>query len=199
MNRIEKREFLTSKESDTITKIILSLEDDIKRIGPDMYWGTSDNSLTGRYYCFNLLYVDDDVGRRGRTAAGRRVIDHIIRPKLKEIFGSCVVQCWANTFRKGEGIREHRHCESESSPKEFYASVNIFLKGDPSIGTYYEGVKHESKVGLITIFPTDMFHSVPPNPGHDIRVSMAMDVFIGSHEFMSGLVNEQPQRYVYIK
>ena len=193
MNRIEKREFLTSKESDTITKIILSLEDDIKRIGPDMYWGTSDNSLTGRFYCFNLLHVDD-----GRTAAGRRIIDHIIRPKLKEIFGSCVVGCWANTFRKGEGIQEHHH-RDESSPKEFYASLNIFLKGDPSIGTYYESVKHENKVGLITIFPTDMCHSVPPNPGPDIRVSMAMDVFIGSHEFMSNLVNEQPLRYVYIK
>ena len=184
MNRIEKREFLTSKESDTITKIILSLEDDIKRIGPDMYLGTSHNSLTGRYYCFNLLHVD--------------VIDQIIRPKLKEIFGSCVVQCWANTFRKGEGIQEHIH-RDESSSKEFYASLNIFLSGDPSIGTYYEGVKHESEVGWITIFPTDMYHSVPPNPGHDIRVSMAMDVFIGSHEYMSGLVNLQPQRYVYIK
>jgi hypothetical protein len=185
MNYLKKYDFLTPDECDKIIEIILSKENQIKQLGPDNYPGTNTNSLTGRYYCFNFLSIES--------------INSIIAPKLKEIFGPCTVQCWANTFRRGEGIAEHTHVTERTACPEYYASANIFLCGDPTIGTYYEGVKHESKPGQLTIFPPNMLHGVIKNPTDKIRISMAFDIYIGSEKYMKMRALKEPWRYIFIK
>jgi len=147
MKGLKRYDFLTQEECDTIVREILYLEDAVKRLGPDLYVGTSEDSLTGRYHCFNYLNI--------------RIINTIICPKLKEIFGPCVVQCWVNIFRQDEGIDEHRHIYDKSTNIALIGSGNIFLYGDPTTGTYYEGVKHDNKVGELSFFPSDMLHGVP--------------------------------------
>ena len=72
------KKFLTGEESETISSFILETENYVKSIGPDNYMGTSDDSLTGRYWCYN--YLHDMPGE-------------ILIPKIKDIFGECVVQC----------------------------------------------------------------------------------------------------------
>jgi len=183
MNCVKRYDLLTEEESEVISKTVLSLEEDVKHVGPDLYDLTNENSLTGRYHCFNFL--------------SNEVIGSILKPKIRELFGGpVVVQCWANTFRKGEGIMEHKHALSEN--ENFFRSANIFLHGDPTIGTYYEGVKSVNKIGEFVIFPTTMKHSVPPNPMDNIRVSMAMDFYVGHDEFMSQLVATDPRRFIIV-
>ena len=232
MECLKKYDFLTQEECDTIVNKILSLESAVKRLGPDEYRGTSEDSLTGRYKCFNYLNI--------------RSINTIICPKLKEIFGPCVVQCWANIFRQGEGIDHHRHVTERSvnvvinasgkismdkipnagtyanllanifrqgegidehiyidggytGSVEITASGNMFLYGDPTTGTYYEGVKHDNKVGELSLFPSDMLHGVPKNTTGDMRISMAIDVHTGDEVLLNNLVSEMPKRFFYIR
>ena len=171
MGDLKRYDFLTQEECDTIVNKILSLEDAVKRLGPDIYDGTSEDSLTGRYHCFNYLNVPE--------------INTILEPKLKELFGPCVVQCWANIFRQGEGIDEHRHFGGvpENVIERHGATGNLFLYGDPTIGTYYNlpelsplSVKYDNKVGELSLFTPTLFHGVPKNTTGDMRISMAIDV-----------------------
>ena len=185
MEGLKRYDFLTQEECDTIVREILSLEDAVKRLGPDEYVGTSEDSLTGRYAVFNYLNI--------------RSINTIICPKLKEIFGPCVVQCWANIFRQGEGIDEHRHIYDKSTNTVLTASGNIFLYGDPTTGTYYEGVKHDNKIGELSLFPSDMLHGVPKNTTGDMRISMAIDVHMGDEVLLNVLVSAIPKRFFYIR
>ena len=179
-------DLLSHEESNIIVETILSLEDYVKSTGPGIYFGPNDNSLTGRFHCYNFL--------------SNEVIGSILKPKLKEIFKvPVVVQCWANIFRRGEGIGEHMHSDdSVDKNGNLFGSANIFLYGDPTIGTYYNGVKSINKIGEMTLFPKTMYHFVPQNPTDDIRVSMAFDFYIGSDKFMNELVTSEPHRYIIV-
>ena len=94
---INKKNLLNKEECEQIKNFILNNEERIKSLGPDIYAGTSDNSLTGRYSVYNFMY--DLPG-------------DIIIPKLKEIFIKdklnfpISIQSWANIFRKNEGIKK---------------------------------------------------------------------------------------------
>ena len=185
MECLKRYDFLTQIECDTIVNEILSLESAVKRLGPDEYRGTSEDSLTGRYAIFNYLNI--------------RSINTIICPKLKEIFGPCVVQCWANIFRQGQGIDEHRHIYDKSTNTSLTASGNIFLYGDPTTGTYYEGVKHDNKIGELSLFSPEMVHGVPQNTTDDMRISMAIDVHTRDEVRLNQLISRMPKRFFYIR
>ena len=171
MEGLKRYDFLTQEECDTIVHEILSLEDAVKRLGPDQYIGTSEDSLTGRYKYFNYLNVPK--------------INTILEPKLKNLFGPCVLQCWANILRPGEGIEGHTHFGGAGTAytERYGTSGNIFLYGDPTIGTYYNfpklsplSVKYDNKVGELSLFTPTLFHGVYKNTTDDMRISMAIDV-----------------------
>ena len=174
------KKFLTREESGIISSFILETEGYVKSIGPDNYSGTNFDSLTGRYWCYNYLY--DMPGK-------------ILIPKIKDIFGECVVQCWANIFRNGEGIQPHKHCGDEF--ESGFICGNVFLSG-PNPGTWYEEVGTiVSEIGTLVIFPNDYIHGVPSNTRDCVRVSMAFDIYTNPDDF--NMVNEHPHRYILIK
>jgi hypothetical protein len=195
MEGLKRYDFLTQEECDTIVNKILSLEDAVKRLGPDIYDGTSEDSLTGRYEYFNYLNVPE--------------INTILEPKLKEIFGPCVLQCWANIFRQGEGIEAHTHFIDDDPVyiERHGATGNIFLYGDPTTGTYYNfpdldplNVKYDNKVGELSLFTPTLLHGVPKNTTDDMRISMAIDVHKDlTEDMINSLVSEMPKRYYYIR
>ena len=171
------KKFLTGEESDTISSFILETENYVKSIGPDNYTGTSDDSLTGRYWCYNYLY--DIPGK-------------ILIPKIKDTFGECVVQCWANIFRNGEGIEPHKHGCDEFQQE--FICANVFLSGH-NAGTWYKEVGTiVSEIGTLVIFPNDYIHGVLPNNGDCDRISMAFDIYTNPDDF--NMVNEHPSRSV---
>jgi hypothetical protein len=171
MEGLKRYDFLSQEECDTIVNKILSLEDTVKKLGPDIYPGTSEDSLTGRYKYFNYLNVPE--------------INTILEPKLKKLLGPCVLQCWANILRPGEGIDEHTHFGGVGTAyaERHGATGNIFLYGDPTTGTYYKfpelgpfQVKYDNKVGELSLFTPTLFHGVYKNTTGDMRISMAIDV-----------------------
>ena len=194
MGDLKRYDFLTQEECDTIVNKILSLEDAVKRLGPDIYGGTSEDSLTGRYSYFNFLDVPE--------------INIILEPKLKKLLGPCVVQCWANILRQGEGIDEHRHFDG--APTNYIErhglTGNIFLYGDPTTGTYYNfpelsplSVKYDNKVGELSLFTPTLFHGVPKNTTGDMRISMAIDVHKDLSEDMLNSIMSEMRKDFYIR
>jgi hypothetical protein len=195
MESLKRYDFLTQEECDTIVNKILSLEDAVKRLGPDIYPGTSNDSLTGRYTVFNYLNVPE--------------INTILEPKLKKLFGPCILQCWANILRQGEGIKEHRHFGG-SNPvfiERHGATGNLFLYGDPTIGTYYNfpelgpiRVKYDNKVGELSLFTPTLCHGVYKNTTGDMRISMAIDVTRNlTEDKINSLMTVKDHSYFYIR
>ena len=172
-------DFLSPDESSFIAQYVIDTEESVKNTGKDYYQGTGENSLTGRYMTHNYL----------STPCG-----DILTPKLVEVFGKgIIVQCWANIFRKGEGIKEHEHGVNA-------ISGNIFLKGDPNHGTYYENEKVINKIGELTYFNSELRHHVKPNPDDEPRISMAIDVQFDWNlkESRKQKMLDQSDRFFYI-
>ena len=167
-NILKSKIILSSKECEIIKEYILSNEDRIKQLGPDMYSGTSENSLTGRYKYFNYLYTDE--------------IGSILIPKLDKIFSEIgvkypiSVQCWANTFRKNEGISVHKH----GPINESFLCANLFISGPTKPGTTYyidnNFLDCENHPGEIHIFDSNLYHYVSENKTEEIRISLAFDI-----------------------
>ena len=175
---------LDSRECSTLKEIILQNEKSVKELGPDIYDGTSGNdSLTGRYTVYNWLNNSE--------------FRNIFLPKLKNFFLKLhysfpiKLQCWANTFRIGEGITIHNH-------DPLVTSANVFICGDPNISTIFviddEELVIPNEKGNITIFPGSALHYVNPNTErsfllHGIRISIGMDIYL------NGVCPYDPENY----
>jgi len=172
-----RKVILSGKECDLISKYILDNEEVIKSLGPDIYSGTNEDSLTGRYSIFNFLNSLE--------------IRKILEPKFRKIFNDLklvyplYVQCWANTYREGDYIKPHSH--GNGLPNSI--SGNIFLKGIKYPGTKYffknEIVSIENKKGEIIIFGPNLVHSVDPYSGNEVRITMAIDVHFEIEKYYS--------------
>ena len=148
--------FITNEEADILRNYVLDNEDTVKAMGPDLYEGTKNDSLTGRWYLYNWL---------SSSTCGS-----ILIPKLTKEFPNLYIRLWANVFRKGEGIARHHH------DQEYRLSGNLYL-GGPDTATYYEGTGPvQNKTGTLTIFDARVYHWVKPNETETPRVSMAFDV-----------------------
>ena len=157
-------DFITKEECDTIIKII------------------TDNDMVGM-----------GLGKFGNILGDSDIIREILYKKYQLIFGRrtyCI--SWVNMFPpKHPGVPPHKHRGSQDGyqstkiPHE-YPCTNLFLGGDTSIGTYYNGVKHENKVGELAIFSSDMNHEVKENTSDTIRFSMVSDFapIKGNHDWI---------------
>jgi len=164
-----KKVILSKEELEQIKDYILSTEDYVKSLGPDNYSKTASNSLTGGYEYFN--YLNSPIGK-------------ILKPKLVELFSELgltypiAVKCWANAFRKLEGINLHCH-----STREYFCG-NLFISGNTKPGTtyFYESptafaeLDIENTPGELSIFSSKVLHGVKPNQTDEVRISMAIDI-----------------------
>jgi hypothetical protein len=159
---------LNEEECSKIKKFILDNEKKIKSLGPDIYLGTSEDSLTGRFSVYNYMY--DLPG-------------DIIIPKLKKVFIKdkltfpINIQSWANIFRKNEGIKKHTH---SSNSKDDFICANLFIYGDENIGTNFiingKDINYKNNIGEIVFFPCSLEHYVKENEGDRMRITMAFDI-----------------------
>ena len=183
---------LSRRECGDIKNIILSQENSIKRMGPDIYSATSPDSLTGRYRYFNF-FLDSK-------------FRSIMQPKLLAVYERLklpkpmIIQCWANTFRTGEGIGWHKHWGEDSSFGPDFHSVNIFIDGDRSIGTSYRidgrEKKFRNRYGQMSLFSPTIEHCVFPNHGNQTRISIAMDIHFSKETIWDKPLF--PHRYFYL-
>jgi hypothetical protein len=160
------REIIFNKiEIETVLKYILNEEDKIKKLGIDDYEGTSKNSLTGRHKLYNLF--NSPIG----NILKEKLLPFLEKNNLQK---PAWIKCWANTFRKGEGISEHKHGDFD------FVCGNIFISGNELTGTNYylnnNKLNIPNKPGEVYLFDSSIIHSVDKNIYDDIRVSIAFDV-----------------------
>jgi hypothetical protein len=166
---LNKIVLLNKKECKIIENFILENEEKIKSLGPDIYEGTENDSLTGRFKVYNFMY--DLPGK-------------IIIPKLKNLFKlkkiklPISIQSWANIFRKNEGIKKHKH--SNDTDNRFICA-NLFISGDENIGTNFivdnKDINYKNNVGEMMFFLSDLEHYVNKNTKNDVRITMAFDIY----------------------
>jgi hypothetical protein len=177
---IIRKKIFTKKEIQIIKNFILKEEENIKSLGKSGYKNSSSDALTGRYDIYNFL----------NSKIGPLLLNKIV-PFLDSLnfFKPLSIQCWANTFRKGEGIPMHKH----SNGLHYFYCANIFISGKNNIGTFYvkENESHYSRnksvknivkkfnniPGEIFLFDCFCPHYVEPNPTNEVRISMAMDIY----------------------
>jgi|TARA_E500000318_G_C3523540_1_gene197420 hypothetical protein len=163
-----KEVIFDKKELKLIADYVLENEKHIKSLGPSIYPGTAKDALTGRYMIFNFL--NSPIG----DILKYKIFKFLHKNNIHE---PCAIQCWANTFRKGEGIKQHRH---QVKDHELFLCANIFIKGDPNLGTTYiidgKHVNVKNKPGEIMLFNSRLEHYVDKNPKDSIRISIALDI-----------------------
>lgn len=191
MDHLNQKTILSNTECDVIVDIIIKNESNIKSLGEDIYEGTREDSITGRYHVFNCLNISK--------------INKILEPKLIELFKELkleypiYVQCWANIYRKGDYIEYHSHTQNDILYRNNILSANIFLLGNTKPGTTYyfdhSPVDVENKVGEICLFSPTLFHSVRPYKKNDIRVTLGLDIFFGKIFENNFYFNTNKSRY----
>lgn len=149
-------DFISKKEALILKNYIVNTEDQVKNLGDDLYLGTADDSLTGRWLVHNYL--------QNKTCA------NILLPKLSQVLPNFFyITMWANIFRKGEYIKPHDHGNAT-------ISGNLFIDGSEDSETCYE--EHgaiKNKIGTLVVFPSETTHWVEKNKTNTPRISMAFD------------------------
>lgn len=148
------KSFLSIQEAETIKNYIFDNEQRIKDLGPDVYPGTADDSLAGRWTIHNWLR--------------EKVVGSILIPKLNKLLPPFHITMWANIFRRGEYIQPHDHGPCT-------VSGNLYLGGPEGSETCYLKGPITNTVGTLVYFDPRTKHWVNPNKTDIPRVSMAFD------------------------
>ncbi len=142
--------------------------DYFKRIN-DGGTGLGPNSLTSRFYHFNVL-----------SWFGTRKLKKYIRRGYDQYNGvknaPAYVQCWANVMRKGDMIKAHKHMDLDISPLHVL-SGHLCVKVDGSTNTYYEGTPIQNKNGQMILFPSTFLHWTDKYMGDGERITIAFDIY----------------------
>ena len=131
--------------------------------------GLGTNSLTSRYYHFNVLSW---FGTRKLKKYIRRGYDQYNSVKNAPAY----VQCWANVMRKGDIIKAHKHMDLNLSHLQAL-SGHLCVKVDGSTNTYYERTPIQNKNGQMILFPSTLLHWTDRYIGNKERITIAFDIY----------------------
>tara|TARA_B100000809_G_scaffold132081_1_gene129864 strand:+ start:944 stop:1534 length:591 start_codon:yes stop_codon:yes gene_type:complete len=184
-------EFLSPLECERLSAFVLVEEPRVMAIdNPFQHADSPYKGLTGQHTVYNWLSHP--------TLQVLNIPQRLFDLPDFENTSHIAIQCWMNVLRQTEKIPTHSHGENQSA---FYA-INIFLSGNPTTGTYYEGEHTINTQGEIHICSNNIEHKVPSQLFREPRISMAMDVFIDEtsiNEFKWELENSEIRLIEYYK
>lgn len=168
---------------DSIKKYLLGKEKQIISSIPydfDGYTNLNNNSVTGRFTHYNLFKMSNECPALNnllefcKKSYQEYVILEDLLPKDTEIVS------WFNALRKGEKVHEHNH----GSGNDVYLSGNFILE-DHQTSTHYKCpydrdilISVPNLKGLLTIFPSFVYHYSDTYEDDGIRHSIAFDIRI---------------------
>jgi len=147
--------------------------------------GLGSNSLTSRFYHFNVLKWWGTKVLRKEIRRGYEIYSGV---KNKPLY----VQCWANVMRKGEQIRSHIHCPDAVLPQHAL-SGHLNVQVDEVCSTYYDDEALLNKNRQLVIFPIHLPHHTDQYMGDGERITVAFDIF--SEEFFKYDVSKDAQKH----
>lgn len=166
-----------------IKKFLIKKEKDIISSIPYDYDGTTNlnpNSVTGRFSHYNLFDFNQE------CSGLNNLFEFFKNSYLEYIFTEELVPreteivCWFNALRKGEKVHEHNH----GAGNDVYLSGNFILE-DHQTKTHYKCpydrdiiISIPNLKGILTIFPSFVYHYSDTYEDEGIRHSIAFDIRI---------------------
>ena len=151
--------------------------------------GLGSNSLTSRFYHFNVL-----------SWFGTRKLKKCIKEGYNKFNGvknaPIYVQCWANVMRKGDTIKPHTHM-NENISSLHALSGHLCVKVDGSTSTYYDGRPLQNANGQMVFFPSTMTHWTNTYMGDSERITIAFDI-CSKEWFNYDIFEDAKKRFVKI-
>ena len=183
--------FFTAKFDDSealteLSSLVLCQEEAIKSCFPAARVGGAEaiqDSLTSRYYAYNLLTWPAPCVRSLAGFIHSSYLDMLGQmPNLdrQETF----IQCWANTVRKGQCIHIHNHGDAKSY---FSGNLAVRVAQHERSFTHYSPMREmdpdrrlslNNEPGLVTFFPSWLFHFTDPWPHDEVRITIAFDIVL---------------------
>ena len=171
-NSIEKiKEFLILKEKQIISSISYDYDGTTK---------LNSNSVTGRFTHYNLLKFHNECPEINvlfeffKKSYLEYVYSEELYPRDTEVV------CWFNALRHGEKVHEHNH----GAGNDVYLSGN-FILDDHLTSTHYKCpydrdilISIPNLKGILTIFPSFVYHYSDTYQETGIRHSIAFDIRI---------------------
>ena len=170
---------------DGLARAVLAQETELKSKHREAIVGGAGairNSLTARYYAYNLLLWEFPFIaplRRFFFESYMELLTCLPTYRRQKSY----IQCWANTVRKEEYIELHNHGGKESY---FSGNIAVQVKNPGQSYTHYLPVGREindwrrvslcNRPGLLTIFPSYVYHFTDPWPHDDTRITVAFDI-----------------------
>lgn len=170
--------------NDRIRDLVLSREASLKQsIEAVPISGLSDG-LTTRWHGFNIFTWPDDCMVAFADfvkGAYRDLLASIGAPRRR-----AYVQGWANVIRTGENLSPHAHDQGQNS----YISGNYCVQASGTSTVYYPPYLYKdalspntalslpNRPGVLTLFPSGIFHATTPNPTPEPRISLAFDIHV---------------------
>lgn len=167
-----------------IRELVLSREDALRQsIEPIPISGLSDG-LTTRWHGFNIFTWPEDC-----MAAFAAFVKTAYADLLKSIGAprqKAFIQGWANVIRTGEQLTPHAHDQGQTS----YVSGNYCVQASGTATVYYPPYFYKNapdpntalslpnQPGVLTLFPSGIFHATTPNPTPEPRISLAFDIHL---------------------
>lgn len=165
------KDFLLSKEKEIISKISYDYDGTTK---------LSSNSVTGRFSHYNFLNFKNECPAIENLLNFFQT-SYLEYIELEELLPrDTEIVCWFNALRKGEKVHEHNH----GAGNDVYLSGNFILE-DHTTSTHYKCPYDRDVVisipnlkGILTIFPSFVYHYSDVYEDDGIRHSIAFDIRI---------------------
>lgn len=170
--------------NDRIRDLVLSREQGLRQsIEPIPISGLTDG-LTTRWHGFNIFTWQDDcmVAFAGFVKAAYLDLLKSIGAPRQRVY----IQGWANVIRTGEQLTPHAHDQGRHS----YVSGNYCVQASGTATVYYPpyfyrdapdpktALNLPNRPGVLTLFPSGIFHSTTANPTPEPRISLAFDIHL---------------------
>lgn len=167
-----------------IRSVVLAKEQRLRdEIEPIPISGIEDG-LTSRWHGFNIFTWQEPCMRRFQKfvkKAYAKLLEETHAPRTR-----CYIQGWANVVREGEKLSPHSHDQSPFS----YLSGNFCVTSQDSATIYYPpyvysgsldpktSIAIKNRPGMLTIFPSGIFHETSIHKGDRERITLAFDIFL---------------------
>jgi hypothetical protein len=177
------KKFEDEKTIDIIKSFLLKKEKDIISSIPYDYDGTTNlnpNSVTGRFAHYNLFNFKQECPSLNNLFEffKKSYLEYIQTEELSPRETDIV--CWFNALRKGEKVHEHNH----GAGNDVYLSGN-FILADHKTSTHYKCPYDRDVIisipnfkGILTIFPSFVYHYSDTYNDDSVRHSIAFDIRI---------------------
>jgi hypothetical protein len=174
-----------------IARLVLAKEAELKRTIKAIPISGIEEGLTARWHGFNTFRWEEPPMRRFQQFVKRSYLNFLASLKLPR--RRCYIQGWANVVRGGEQLTPHCHDQEVSA----YLSGNFCAAAEDTATLYFPPFAYQghpnpkmafrvpNEVGMVTFFPSTVFHCTTPHQGTSERVTLAFDIHIADSDALN--------------